>query len=407
MPRDPYDVLEVECCASEEEIAIAFRRLAKQYHAERNPDDPQAAARYDEVLAAYGILGDNTRREQYDRLGYAGLQGSYQWGNRIHNFQGAERDAIDNLLKLFGEGGSHADSGRQSGRTKAYTVDVCIPLATAARGGSLALRFGDMEVDVKAPVGVKDGQMLRLGGVGPHGEDVFIKLHIPAHPQFQREGKELVLEVPLSLPEAVLGASVSATTPDGAKLSITVPPGASSMERLRFAGKGIDGGDLMVQLKILAPVAKEERSRAIIAEYGCLNPRQARVAVGALTPDARLWDQSWLPESNPPVLRLPLSLTEAVLGTEVAVPLADGATTSVRVMPGASSGERQPLRQAHKRGVWTVLRQLLGCKGTRQGELFLQLEIVTQAPQDDRGRALIEEFGYLNPQSPRDKSSWN
>jgi curved DNA-binding protein CbpA len=114
---------------SEFAVDVSFRRLAKLYYPDRNPDDRQATARYDEVLTAYGILGDKTRREQYDRLGYAGLQGSYQWGNRVYNFQGAERDAIDKLLNLFGDGGNPADSGRLNLQPAHVLADPALPSA--------------------------------------------------------------------------------------------------------------------------------------------------------------------------------------------------------------------------------------------------------------------------------------
>jgi DnaJ-class molecular chaperone len=405
MPRDPYEVLGLTRNASEEEVKRAYRRLALRYHPDRNPDDPQAAALYGEVQAAYGILGDKTRREQYDRLSGAGLQGGHQWGGGPFHVEGVDRDTLEQWNKLLGElfRGFPSDPG--PGPTPANTTDVSVPFETASRGGPLLLRLGDMELEVKVPAGIKEGQMMRLTGVGPQGGDLYLRLHILPH--FQREGNDLVLEMPLSLPEAVLGTRVGVTTPAGAKLSIAVPPGASSLERLRFAGKGVDGGDLLVQLKILAPAATD-RSRDLIAEYGRLNPHQPRARAGSFTPDAPPWDHYWLAGSAPPVLRLPLSLTEAVLGTEVAVPLPDGTTVPVRVLPGASSGERQPLRRrAGRRGVWATLRRLVRHKARGQGDLFLQLEIATLAPRDDRSRALIEEFGRLNLQRPRDESSWH
>ncbi len=406
MPRDLYEVLEVQRDASDEDIRNAFRRLARQNHPDRNPNNKQAEARYHEVLYAYDVLSDKNRRQQYDRHGAAGPPAVSQWGNGAFNFQSTDANDLAELLKQFGVdvgGAGTRDTG------PALTIEVPIPHEMAMQGGVLPLRVNELELAVKVPAGIKEGQMMRLGGVGPGGADLFVKLHVQPRSHFQREGNDLVLEVPLSLPEAVLGTKIDVPTPDGAKLPVMVPPGASSLKRLRLAGKGSDGGDQLIQLKILAPAARDDRSREIIAEYSRLNPHQARPRVGSFTPDAQPWDHYWLRESKPPVLRLPLSLPEAVLGTEVAVPLVDGTTIPVKVLPGAASGERQPLRRQERGGgLWAALRRRLSRrKGAEQGDLFLQLEIVTLAPQDDRSRVLIEEFGRLNPQQPRTGAPWS
>src|SRR5205807_772094 len=96
------------------------------------------------------------------------------------------------------------------------------------------------------------------------------------HPYFQREGNDIILEVPLSLPEAVLGAKVDVPTLDGTRLSVKVPAGTSSGARLRLRGKGVNGGDQFIQIKVVVPAAKDERSKELIEEFGRLNPQHLR-----------------------------------------------------------------------------------------------------------------------------------
>jgi DnaJ-class molecular chaperone len=109
---------------------------------------------------------------------------------------------------------------------------------------------------------------------------LLVKLRIDKHPYFEREGNNVVLEVPLSLPEAVLGTKVDVPTLDGTKLTVKVPPGASSGTRLRLRGKGIKGGDQFIEVKVVVPAAKDDRSRELIEEFARLNPQSPRDNVG-------------------------------------------------------------------------------------------------------------------------------
>jgi DnaJ-class molecular chaperone len=296
MPRDPYEVLEVKKDASEDDIKKSYRRLARKYHPDRNPGDKKAEAQFKEVQDAYDILSDKTKRAQYDQFGFAGPQGGmpggFQWGGGMPGgFGNIDPDLAAELLKQFtggggfpgfGGGGGDGQRGRAGGRRRraahveAEPTEVSVPFETAALGGSLGLRVDGTEVNVKVPAGAKEGQTMRLGGLGPGGEDLYIKLHILPHPYFQREGNDLILEVPLSLPEAVLGARVDVPTLDGTKLSVKVPPGTSSGARLRLRGKGVGGGDQFIQIKVVVPAAKDDRSRELIEEFGRHHPQHPR-----------------------------------------------------------------------------------------------------------------------------------
>jgi curved DNA-binding protein len=149
----------------------------------------------------------------------------------------------------------------------------------AAQGGSLRIAFDDRELDVKVPAGVEEGQRLRLGGQGPDGADLYVRLHIDAHPYFRREGKSIILEAPISAPEAMLGTKIDVPTLDGSRLTVKVPAGASSGARLRLRGRGVAGGDQYIELKIVAPAAAEGRERELIEEFTRLHPLDPRAGL--------------------------------------------------------------------------------------------------------------------------------
>jgi DnaJ-class molecular chaperone len=297
---DYYEILGVKRDASEEAIKKAYRKLARQYHPDRNPGDKQAEARFKEVQDAYDVLSDKTKRANYDRFGSAepgaGFRGgpgatTFHWGGP--GGQQVDPGQAEEILRQFFGGGSGADMGGlggvgdlfgrrpRGGRARrpepaAVESEVTIPFLTAALGGSVALEVDGRELAVKVPAGVEDGQALRLQGQGPGGSDLHLKLRVAAHPYFRREGKDVILDVPLALPEAVLGTKVDVPTLDGSRLTVTVPAGASSGKRLRLRGKGIHGGDQYIEIKVMVPAAKDERSRQLIEEFARLNPQAPR-----------------------------------------------------------------------------------------------------------------------------------
>jgi curved DNA-binding protein len=305
MARDYYETLGVKREASEEEIKKAYRKLARQYHPDRNPGDKQAEARFKEIQAAYDILSDKAKRAQYDRFGAAGVgegfPGSaggpnsytFRWGD---GGPGGPQEmdptaAAEMLRNLFG--GTGEDMGGISGRRARTTrgrrpppaeeveTEVTVPFQTAATGGSVTLSVEGRELAVKIPAGIEEGQTLRLQGQAPGGGNLRLKIRIAPHPYFRREGNNILLDVPLALPEAVLGTSVEVPTLDGTRLSVKVPPGTSSGTRLRLRGRGIKGGDQYIEIKVVVPAAKDERSRQLIEEFARLNPQNPREPRGA------------------------------------------------------------------------------------------------------------------------------
>ena len=129
---------------------------------------------------------------------------------------------------------------------------------------------------MRIPPGVETGNTLRLQGQGPGGADLHLKLKVEAHPFFRREGNDVIVTAPLSVPEAVLGCKLDVPTLDGTKLTVKVPPGTSCGARLRLRGKGIKGGDQYIEIKVLVPGPGGDRGRELIEEFARLNPQSPR-----------------------------------------------------------------------------------------------------------------------------------
>jgi DnaJ-class molecular chaperone len=300
MARDYYETLGVKRNATENEIKSAYRKLAREYHPDRNPGDKQAESRFKEVQEAYDVLSDKDKRAQYDRFGTAGPRGfrggaggggpEFQWGPGPGGFQEMDpSQAADFFRQFFGDGSGPIDMntvfgqqaprrgrGRRAPPAEEAEAEVAIPFTTAALGGNVSLQIDGRELSVKVPAGVEEGQALRLHGQAPGGGDLRLRLHVQPHPFFRREGKDVILDVPLSVVEAILGTTVDVPTLDGARLSVKVPPGTSSGTRLRLRGRGIAGGDQYIETKIVAPAAKDERSRQLVEEFSRLHPQSPR-----------------------------------------------------------------------------------------------------------------------------------
>jgi DnaJ-class molecular chaperone len=291
MAADFYDTLGVKRDASEEEIKKAYRKLARQYHPDRNPGDKQAEAKFKEVQRAYDVLSDKNKRAQYDQFGAEGLEGGFPGaggeGPHVYRWQtdGADFDPGDILNQFFGGMGGATGRRTRAGRARRpepaeqYETEVTIPFLTAAQGGSVDLRIGERELALKVPAGIEEGAKRRLRGQAPGGGDLVVTIHVAPHPYFRREGNNILLEVPLSLPEAVLGTKVDVSTIDGTRLTVKVPPGTSSGTRLRLRNRGINGGDQYIETKVEVPAPANDRSRELIEEFTRLNPQNPRAGL--------------------------------------------------------------------------------------------------------------------------------
>lgn len=286
MARDPYLELGVPRTASAEEIRKAFRKLAKQYHPDANPNDRAAEETFKRVSAAFDVIGDEEKRRKFDRgeidaegrEQYAGFQGGpwgpggasggrYRPGPGSPGFEGV--DINDILGEVFGQrggAGGRAGFGFGGGRGGDLRAHLDIDLEEAIRGGKKRIAFSDgRTLEVNIPKGAQEGQTLRLKGQGAPGRagpgDALIEIGLKPHPLYRREGADLTMDLPVSVPDAVLGGKVEAPTPDG-PVTLTVPKGSNSGAQLRLKGRGFVGakgqrGDLFARLVVTLPEAAD------------------------------------------------------------------------------------------------------------------------------------------------------
>lgn len=308
MPRDYYEVLGVARNATAEEITKTYKKLARQNHPDKNPGDKAAEARFKEIQNAYDVLNDAQKRAQYDQFGHEGPQmgGAGGPGGGFHfNFGPGGGTQIDPEVaqemfgRLFGEGGgirfedilggaggggprSRSSRGR-SRRPPPENVEVeaLVPFMTAALGGTISLRVNGGEIDVKVPAGMEDGKKLRVSGQGPGGGDITVKVNVQLHPYFRREGKDVLLDVPISVSEAILGGKVEVPTVDGRRVDVKIRPGTSSGTKMRLPGFGVAGGDQYLVFKVVVPKGMpDDKSKQLIEEYAKLHPIDARADAG-------------------------------------------------------------------------------------------------------------------------------
>ncbi|HSK38637.1 MAG TPA: J domain-containing protein [Arenibaculum sp.] len=269
--RDPYQVLGLGRTASAEDVKQAYRRLAKQYHPDLNPGRSDIEQRFKEVSAAYNLLSDPDRRARFDRgeIDAAGNERAAGGFHRAHARNGRAGgadfsgfDADDLFSDLFGSR-KRGGGFRSRGSDIAYSVTV--PFVEAALGTKRRINLSTgKSLEVAIPPGTEDQQKLRLKGQGTEGMgggtpgDAIVEIHVEPHAFFVRKDSDIHLELPISLPEAVLGATVKVPTLDG-QVAVKVPRGSNTGYTLRLKGKGIQDpkrrtqGDQYVKLKVVLP----------------------------------------------------------------------------------------------------------------------------------------------------------
>ncbi|HLY55621.1 MAG TPA: DnaJ C-terminal domain-containing protein [Stellaceae bacterium] len=276
---DLYKVLGVERNATEKAIQSAYRKLAKQHHPDVNKGNPASTERFKELSAAYAILSDPEKRVRYDR-GEIDATGAERAPRGFHGDPGARtahaeggafgmEDFEDLFARAFSKRGRTGFA--QKGEDAHYTLTVSF--LDAANGVTHRLNLPDgKNLDVTVPAGIRDGQTLRLKGQGAPGigngppGDALIEISIAPHRFFKREGNDIILELPVTLKEAVLGAKVSVPTIKG-PVTLTVPPNANTGTRLRLKERGIRGGHQFVDLKIVLPPTPDPELRAFLESW--------------------------------------------------------------------------------------------------------------------------------------------
>ena len=340
--RDYYEILGVEKNADEKEIKKAYRRVAMKFHPDRNPEDPDADHKFKEASEAYEILSDREKRSAYDQYGHAGVDPQMGGGA---GFSGNFSDIFGDVFgDIFGGGGGRARGGPQRGADLRYTLDISLEQAvkgtqvkirvptlvgceecdgSGARAGSsptscgtcggvgqVRMQQGFFQVQqtcpkcrgkgrvisdpchkchgharveetktlsVKVPEGVDTGDRIRLAGEGEAGPDggppgdLFVQMSVQDHAIFQRDGKHLYCEVPITFADAALGGELEVPTLDG-RVKLKIPAETQTGKLFRLRGKGVKPvrggttGDLLCRVEVETPVHLTKRQKELLSE---------------------------------------------------------------------------------------------------------------------------------------------
>ncbi|HVN12806.1 MAG TPA: DnaJ C-terminal domain-containing protein [Kineosporiaceae bacterium] len=316
--KDFYAVLGVKPDASAGEIKKAYRKLARQHHPDANAGDPASERRFKEVGEAYGVLSDPEQRQQYDAVramarggarftagGPNGAPGGFEdllgglfgstaggrrGGVRFTTAGGAQPD-LEDIFGMFGTGaGPMGGAGypggfpgaARAGRGEDLAAEATLTFRQALEGALLNLRVDDpltgaRTVTARVPAGVRDGQKIRLRGKGRPGDpgaesgDLVVTVHVTAHPVFSIDGADVRVTVPVTFPEAALGAEIDVPTTDGATVRVRVPAGTPSGRTLRVKGRGVKGrqktGDLLVAIQVAVPQRVDGDARRAVEAF--------------------------------------------------------------------------------------------------------------------------------------------
>jgi len=308
MAEDYYKTLGISRSASQAEIETAYRELARKYHPDLNPGDPEAERRFKELGEAYEVLSDPKKRKAYDQFGRAGVRMGAEAGGGPSGFRytwtGEGSPFEDVAFEAFAGSGGQAGSifeeifsrlGGGRGRRGAYRAamrgqnlqsEIDLSFDQAVRGVRTSILVqrpsGDGQVrrehlQIHVPPGVRDGQRIRLRGQGAPGAggapagDLYLKVRVRPHPYFRTEGRDVSIDVPISVAEAALGATIEVPTVHG-RTSVRIPPGTVGGTRLRLKGQGLadakgqSRGDQYCVIRIVPPKRLDERQKRLFEE---------------------------------------------------------------------------------------------------------------------------------------------
>lgn len=315
--RDYYEILGLRKNAAGNEIKKAYRRLARKHHPDLNPGDESAAEVFKGIQEAYDVLSDPEKRKVYDQLGFykegfrAGEEGyggrgfpGFQgfWGFRSDPFKGGGgRGGLGEIFsELFSSQASVRQSGTSAGRDLEHYLTISFleavrstrvrfKLQSEAYGPERVRKVEDL--NVRIPAGVNTGSRVRVPGKGNQREagglrgDLYLVINVQPHEFFERRGDDVLCRVPITITEAALGARIEVPTTDG-KALLRIPPGSQGGQKFRLRGLGVRSaqngrrGDQLVEVRLVVPQIRDERSKEILREFSRLNPFDPRAEMG-------------------------------------------------------------------------------------------------------------------------------
>jgi curved DNA-binding protein len=292
--KDYYKLLGVDRNASESDIKRAYRKLALQYHPDKNPGDSQAEEHFKEINEAYEVLGDPAKRARYDQLGASyrawervgGAPGGFDWSQWTAGRPGGVRVEMGDLGDLFGSAGGFSDfftaifggvmaqSGPARAAAKGRDLDQAVRLtvAEAFKGTTRSLQRNGKRLEVKIPPGSATGTRIRVAGQGERSSgaagDLYLVVEVDPSP-FERKDDDLYIDISTDLYSAVLGGQVEVPTPAG-PVVLTIPAGSQPGQTFRLKGRGMPNlrspsqhGDVFARLKVILPTQLSQEDQAL------------------------------------------------------------------------------------------------------------------------------------------------
>lgn len=320
--KDPYEVLGIDRNAGEADIKKAYRRLARKYHPDVNPGDTSAQKRFQEIASAYEILKDPDRRRLYDQTGQTefppeggvprGPSGPFGGGSPFGQGRAGGFRYSGDLSDLFSDlfsnmsGAAGAGHGSTFGDDEDSAAPLTISFRDSVLGGTVSFRakiprrckrcdgtgragrqvcpachgagsvVESEKLSVRIPAGVDSGSKIRIPGKGrSESGDLYLSLTVEPHPYFRREGDDILAEVPITVPEAYLGAEIDVPTIHG-PVRARIPPGTQGNQRFRLKGKGIENtrtgvsGDHYYRVLIVMPAGTTDEGRRLAETFARL-----------------------------------------------------------------------------------------------------------------------------------------
>jgi DnaJ-class molecular chaperone len=295
---DPYEILGVSKTATDDEIKKAYRKLAKKYHPDLNPNNKKSEQEFKKISSAYELIGTKEAREKFEKGGFnesadssfrTGRSGPFYHesqdadGRYTQYFEGNDEDILRSFFSGFAGKGRHMD---MPGQDHLYKMEIDIKDALSGAEREITLP-GGKRLKVRIPAGVEEGAKLRFKGQGGQGfgkgepGDAYVEIFVTFSKDFKRTGSDLEIEIPISIDEAVNGSKIKVSTIDGAVM-LTIPPGANTGTKLRVKGKGMPHqggtgrGDQIVVLKVVLPEKTDPEFTEFIKKWSKNHPYSPR-----------------------------------------------------------------------------------------------------------------------------------